>query len=64
MAAQNKVEAVGQTIQRHGSVHIQLGDQRAHGVVIINGSDDRALFNQRIAFELHLGDQALRPGVA
>ena len=43
-------------------MHVQLGDQRAHGVVIINGSDDRTLFDQRIAFEIHLSDQALRPG--
>ncbi len=64
VAAQNKVEAVGQTIQRYGGVHVQLGDQRAHGVVIINSPDDRALLNQRVAFKIHLGDQALGPGVA
>ncbi len=64
VAAQNKVEAVGQTIQRYGGVHVQLGDQRAHGVVILNSPDDRALLNQRVAFKIHLGDQALGPGVA
>ncbi len=51
VAAQNKVEAVGQTIQRYGGVHVQLGDQRAHGVVIINSPDDRALLNQRVAIQ-------------
>ncbi len=64
VAAQNKVEAVGQTIQRYGGVQVQLGDQRAHGVVILNSPDDRALLNQRVAFKIHLGDQALGPGVA
>ncbi|MBX4773189.1 P-loop NTPase, partial [Klebsiella oxytoca] len=37
-----------------GGMGIQLGDQRPDGIVVIDGFDDRTLFDQRIAFKIHL----------
>ena len=64
MAAQHQIEAVGQAVQRHGGVHIQLGNQRAHRIVAAYRLQDGATNEQRIAFEIHLRDQPLRERLA
>ena len=54
VAAQHEIKTVSQRVQRYGGMGIQLGDQRPDGIVVIDGFDDRTLFDQRIAFKIHL----------
>lgn len=45
MAAQHKIKAIGEAIQRYGGMGVEFGNQRANRLVVINGFDDRTLFN-------------------
>ena len=54
----------GERIHRDGRLHVERGDQRLYRRSIGNGADDRAGPDQRVAFEIHLGDQPLRERAA
>src|SRR5690554_3400601 len=56
--AYHQVETIGQAVHRVTAGHIQTTDHGLDGVAILDGIDDGALRNQRVAFEVHLGDQA------
>ncbi len=58
LAAQHDVEAVGQAIHGVGAAHVQARDQALYRVRVGDGLDDRAQRDQRVAFEIQLGDQA------
>src|SRR4029079_695100 len=63
-AAQHDVEAVREAVELYGIVAVEHGDELADRGLARYRAQDRALRNQRIALEVHLRDQPLRPAVA
>src|SRR6478735_9912463 len=57
---QHDVEAIGQALQRPRRIEIELCRQAIRGRLVGNGGDDGIMGDQRIALEIHLGDQPLR----
>src|SRR5688572_5968744 len=64
VAAQHDVETVGKAVERLHGIHIQLGDQGVDRLRVLDGVDDDAALDQRVALEIELRDKALHEGMA
>ena len=57
---QHDVKSISQAIKRHGRVQIQGSDEPLHRIRVGDRPGNDVMGQQRIAFEIHLRDQALR----
>src|SRR5271154_692705 len=58
-SAQHDVEAIGQAFQWLRCVEVEPCGQSIRRRLVGNGCDDRIMRNERIALEIHLGDEPL-----
>ena len=59
-AAQHDVELVGEHVERHRGAEVEGGDQALGGRAVGDAEHHRVAPDQRVALEVHLGDQPLR----
>ena len=64
LAAQDDVEAVGAAVELHEGADVLQRDQAADLLLARRDAEDRAAPDQRVALEVHLGDEPLHPAVA
>jgi len=57
--AQHDIESIGERIERHRGIEVERRDKAIDRIRIRNRIDDRARLDQRIAFKIHLRNQAL-----
>src|SRR5882672_6060309 len=59
-SAQYDVEAISEAFQRPRCIEVESGGQTVRSRLVGDGCDDRIVRDERVAFEIHLGDQSLR----